>query len=96
MTRERGPDDNAMKFDAMFRRRIEKGQFYMQPYLGCREFPALVEAYTGSPPPLESETRDLGYMLHDLRFGGKQNQPVFFQARLERGVIDVPEWQEAA
>jgi CRISPR-associated protein Cas5d len=77
----------------MFRRRLEKGQNHMQPYLGCREFPAIVELYTGSPAPLEDETRDFGYMLHDLRFGPKMNEPVFFRARAVRGVIEVPRWE---
>lgn len=94
-TPRRGSEDNENKFDAMFRRRLEKGQFHMQPYLGCREFPATVEMYTGDPLPLD-ETRELGYMLHDLRFGPEVNKPVFFQARLERGVIEVPQWEEAA
>ena len=96
MTPKRGPEDNPKKFDEMFRRRLEKGQSYMQPYLGCREFPATVEPYTGNPPPIEAETRDLGYMLHDLRFGPKGNEPVFFRARVERGVIEVPRWEVAA
>ena len=96
MTARQGPEDNPKKFDEMFRRRLEKGQYYMQPYLGCREFPAIVEPYTGTPPPLEAETRDLGYMLHDLRFGSKGNEPVFFRARVERGVIEVPRWEVAA
>lgn len=96
MTSRRGSDDNPAKFDAMFQRRLEKGQFHMQPYLGCREFPAIVEPYTGDPPPLSSESRDLGFMLHDIRFGPDANRPVFFRARLEAGVIEVPRWQEAA
>jgi CRISPR-associated protein Cas5d len=96
MPARQGPEDNPRKFDEMFRRRLEKGQFYMQPYLGCREFPAIVETYTGDPPPLQGETRDLGYMLHDLRYGQKGNEPVFFEARIERGVIDVPEWEAVA
>ena len=96
MTSRQGPEDNPRKFDEMFRRRLEKGQFYMQPYLGCREFPAIVEPYTGTPAPLESETRDLGYMLHDLRFGPKGNEPVFFRARVEQGVIEIPRWEAAA
>lgn len=95
-TARRGPDDNENKFDAMFRRRLEKGQFHMQPYLGCREFPAIVEPYSGTPGPLKDETRELGYMLHDLRFGPKVNEPVFFRARIEGGVIEVPQWEEAA
>ncbi len=96
MTSRQGPEDNPRKFDEMFRRRLEKGQFFMQPYLGCREFPAIVEPYTGDPEPLESETRDLGYMLHDLRYSFAKNEPVFFRARAERGVIEVPQWEVAA
>lgn len=96
MTARQGADDNPKKFDEMFRRRLERGQMHMQPYLGCREFPAIVEPYSGSPPPLESETRDLGLMLHDLLYNPKGNQPVFFPAMLERGVIEVPEWEAAA
>lgn len=95
-TPRRGPDDNTNKFMAMFRRRLEKGQFHMQPYLGCREFPAIVEPYTGTPAPLENETRELGYMLHDLRFGPNVIEPVFFQAVLRRGIIEVPRWEETA
>jgi CRISPR-associated protein Cas5d len=96
MTARQGPDDSSRKFDEMFRRRLEKGQFFTQPCLGCREFPAIVEPYTGDPAPLESETRDLGYMLHDLRYGPSRNEPVFFRARVERGVIEVPQWEVAA
>jgi CRISPR-associated protein Cas5d len=96
MTAQQGPEDNPRKFDEMFRRRLEKGQFHMQPYLGCREFPAIVETYDGTPAALEDETRDLGFMLHDLRYSPTGNTPVFFPARIERGVIEVPEWEVAA
>ena len=68
----------------------------MQPYLGCREFPAIVEPYTGAPPPLKDQNHDLGYMLHDLRFAAQGNEPVFFRARLQNGVIEVPRWEVAA
>ena len=96
MTARRGSDDNPKKFDDMFRRRLERGQFHMQPYLGCREFPAVVEPYRGTPPPLDSESRDLGWMLHDIRYTAIANVPVFFPARLNRGVVEVPEWEAAA
>jgi CRISPR-associated protein Cas5d len=96
LTKRAGSDDNPRKFDEMFRRRLERGQFHMQPYLGCREFPAIVEPYTGTPPAIETATRELGYMLHDLRYGPKGNQPVFFRAKLERGVVEVPQWEAAA
>lgn len=96
MTPRSGSDDNPRKFDEMFRRRLERGQFHMQPYLGCREFPAIVERYTGDPAPLADENRELGYMLHDIRYGPAENEPVFFRARLQSGVIDVPKWEAAA
>lgn len=96
MTSKQGPADNPKKFDEIFRRRLAKGQCYTQPYLGCREFPAIVEFYTGTPQPLQTETHDLGSMLHDLRFGAKGNEPVFFRARAEHGVIEVPRWEVAA
>lgn len=96
MTARAGSGDNSRKFEEMFERRLAKGQFHMQPYLGCREFPAIVEPYTGSPEPIVEATRDLGYMLHDLRYGSKGNEPVFFRARIDRGVIDVPQWESAA
>jgi len=95
-TDRRGPDDNPTKFDEMFRRRLEKGQFHMQPYLGCREFPARVELYDGTPPQLADETRDLGLMLHDMRYSAGGNKPVFFEARVQMGIVEVPEWEEGA
>ena len=95
MTPRAGSGDNPRKFDEMFRRRLERGQFHMQPYLGCREFPAVIEPYDGNPPPLREETRDLGLMLHDIRYSQPRNEAVFFNARMENGVIDVPEWRAA-
>jgi CRISPR-associated protein Cas5d len=41
------------------------------------------------PKPIE-ETRDLGWMLHDLDFRNPADpQPVFFRAEMRGGVIDV-------
>ena len=42
MTNKAGPDDNMTKFVEMFKRRVEKGQHFHQPYFGCREFVAEV------------------------------------------------------
>ena len=92
LTARAGAEDSIEKFRAMFVRRIEKGQHHYQPYLGCREFPASVEFWDGTPAPLAAETRELGWMLHDIDFG-LQNQARFFPARLERGVMQVPPWQ---
>ena len=81
------------KFFAMFERRARKGQCVNQPYLGCREFAArwrLVDDLAGEPVPI-ADTRDLGWMLHDLDFTDPADpQPRFFRAQMTAGVIDVP------
>ncbi len=96
MTTRAGDEDTLEKFRAMFLRRMEKGQQHYQPYLGCREFPATIELWDEAKlPPLATETRELGWMLHDIDFG-PQNQARFFPARLEQGVMHVPDWQSSA
>lgn len=81
------------KFFEMFERRARKGQCVNQPYLGCREFAArwrLVDDPAAGPPPI-AETRDLGWMLHDLDFGNPADpQPRFFRAQMTAGAIEVP------
>jgi CRISPR-associated protein Cas5d len=87
-----------MKYTEMFTRRASKGQCVNQPYLGCREFAAdcrLVTADSAPATPIP-DTRELGWMLHDLDFSRPSDpQPRFFNARMEQGVIDVPPFEEA-
>lgn len=82
------------KYEEMFLRRAAKGQCVNQPYFGCREFAAdvrLVTADTPQPSPI-AESRDLGWMLHDLDFADPGSpQPRFFRADMHLGVIEVPE-----
>ena len=85
MTAKAGPQDNMNKFVEMFRRRVEKGQRFHQPYFGCREFIAGIEPVEETPRPI-SETRDLGLMLWDVLYEEKRRTPVFFAARIEMGV----------
>ena len=89
----RDPQANAAKYHEMFERRARKGQCVNQPYLGCREFAAafrLVDDPTAEPSPL-AETRDLGFMLHDLDFANPADpQPRFFRAQLQSGTVEVP------
>lgn len=81
------------KFFEIAARRARKGQCVNQPYLGCREFAArwrLVEETAVEPAPI-AETRDLGWMLHDLDFSNAADpQPRFFRAQMTDGVIEVP------
>ena len=40
ITAQASASDNDGKFQDIIKRRIRRGQFYSQPYFGCREFPA--------------------------------------------------------
>ena len=85
--------DNPGKFQDIVTRRIAKGQFYHQPYLGCREFPAHFAPCEATPPCPEAlrGERDLGYMLYDMDYQNpKDIRPLFFRAVLRDGVLHVP------
>ncbi len=87
------PGDNDGKFQDILKRRIKRGQFYHQPYFGCREFPVQFKM-CDAPPPCPGElkgVRDLGYMLWDLDYSDPSNiTPLFFRAVLRDGVLEVP------
>lgn len=93
MTDRAAPGDNPGKFQDVIKRRVRKGQFYHQPYFGCREFPVnfkLCEQIPDCPESLKGE-RDLGWMLWDMDYTDPENtQPMFFRAVLRDGVLDVP------
>lgn len=86
-------DANVAKYRDMFRRRVKRGQCHHQPYLGCREFSAFFSPPDGSEKPIDY-TDDLGRMLFDLDFapdGSGNAIPRFFNARLENGILRVPQ-----
>jgi CRISPR-associated protein Cas5d len=80
--------DTPTKYMAMFNRRVEKGQCFHRPALGCREFAASFEPPDGSQPI--SDSISIGLMLYDIIFrnGGENNLAVFFQAAIENGILD--------
>ncbi len=85
-------NESPAKYSEMFERRLRKGQCFNQPYLGCREFSCDFRPADNTATTI-GETRDLGWMLYDLDYSNpKSPNPRFFQARMENGVIDVPEW----
>lgn len=94
LTAKAAPSDNAGKFQEMMRRRIEKGQFYHQPCFGTREFPAhfrMCAERPACPDELKGE-RDLGWMLLDMDYSDPANiRPKFFRAKMQDGIIDVPD-----
>jgi len=92
LTDKAGPEDSIIKFQEMFLRRAEKGQTFHRPYLGCREFAAHFEPVfhdQPSPEPIE-ETRELGYMLHDMDYTGQSPTAHFFRASMGAGRVKVP------
>ena len=90
MTSKAAPSDNPGKFQDIVTRRMEKGQCYTTPYLGCREFSASFRRWAGGPIKTIHETRDLGLMLYDFDYTDPQNiTPTYFRARLENGILNV-------
>ncbi|MEI6513589.1 MAG: type I-C CRISPR-associated protein Cas5c [bacterium] len=88
--------DDPAKYRDQFRRRVERGQCFHRPALGCREFAAEF-----GPMPNRDTTidwnEDLGLMLWDLDYktDAKGNikpphSPLFFHAIVESGVLKVP------
>jgi CRISPR-associated protein Cas5d len=86
-----GVEADHAKYREQFRRRVQRGQCYHRPALGCREFAAEFGPADGAGPPV-AWTEDLGLMLWDLDY--KDNPPFwprFFNARVENGVLKVPD-----
>jgi CRISPR-associated protein Cas5d len=84
-----GPNTVA-KYVGMFQRRVEKGQCFHRPYLGCREFACNFGPTDGTEQPVDW-TETLGLMLYDIRFGSdyaaEGNLPGFFEAKVNKGVL---------
>lgn len=85
-------DADIAKYRDQFRRRVTRGQCHLRPCLGCREFPAHFSEPDPEAVPLD-HSDDLGQMLFDLRYDPEQGRhnPVFFPARLQRGVLAIPQ-----
>jgi CRISPR-associated protein Cas5d len=93
MTDKAGTDDNEGKHLDIFNRRAARGRCFHQPCLGTREFAARFELIPPDAPLPESidETRDLGFMLWDIDHAGEGRPSLFFRARIENGVLTVPQ-----
>lgn len=83
--------DPAAKYRDQFRRRVERGACFSQPYLGTREFTASFGPASELAPL--AITEDLGVMLHSITFGPNGSNPTssWFLAALVEGVLHVPE-----
>ena len=76
-----------VKYVEMMKRRVEKGQCFQRPYLGCREFAAEFSPPQEDDRPI-ADSREIGRMLYDIAFAPEGNRAVFFDARLVNGVMD--------
>jgi CRISPR-associated protein Cas5d len=72
-----------------FRRRVDRGACFSQPFLGTRECSAGFCRDTGQPP--EPITEQFGIMLHSIAYGQVGETYTWFDAQLENGVLRVPE-----
>jgi CRISPR-associated protein Cas5d len=88
---DRGSDDTGPnspeKYVAMLNRRVEKGQCFQRPYLGCREFAAKFGPPQEDDSPIP-DSMEIGRMLYDIAFLADGNRAAFFEARLENGVME--------
>lgn len=92
LTNKAGSGDTLTKYVEMFRRRVEKGQHFHAPYLGCREFAARVSLMDDAPQTIDREVdRPLGVVFYDYDYSEQPPRPLFFHARLHGGVVEVPE-----
>lgn len=92
MPENAGPEDTAEKHYNIALRRLRKGQHYIQPVLGTREFPASVSLIEDGNIPTSQNTgeQDLGWMLYDMDYRDPENiSPYFFKARMVDGIIDL-------
>ena len=88
-----GVEAHEAKYRDQFRRRVERGQCFAQPYLGCREFSAFFAEPTGEESPIKVGRMGLGRMLHALDYaadGSGSARPRFFDATLVNGILRIP------
>ncbi len=85
-----------------FERRVKRGQNFLQPSMGTREFPAYYEWGSDGSAPIP-ESLDLGLMVYDVfdlrdwKVGKKADPKLsLYRARMERGVIEVPPFESAS
>jgi len=89
-----------------FRRRVETGKCFYQPYLGTRECTAYFQPCDDKEKPID-ETRSLGisvYDIYDIRNNEKLTKKnadkvlnfTFYRVKMQSGVIECPSYEEVA
>jgi CRISPR-associated protein Cas5d len=86
-------DGNPAKHVDTFRRRLDRGQCFQQPFLGCREFICSFAPVPQGIPRADASLaghRDLGFMLHSIDYSTVPRGRRWYHASMTDGVIDVP------
>jgi CRISPR-associated protein Cas5d len=87
-----GSGEDPAKYRDQFRRRVNKGRCFNQPYLGCREFAGFFGNVDGSETGVDV-SEAVGLMLLDVEYRPQPpHVPRFFQAELVRGVLNIPDY----
>ena len=77
------------KYRDQFRRRVERGACYQQPFLGTREFSAAFGP--ASPDPPQPFDLDPFIMLHSIDYGDRgQETYSWFAAEIRGGILEIP------
>lgn len=86
-------NEDPRKFIDIFARRVETGQCFHRPYLGCREFAAEFLPWHQLDAERPNWTEDLGIMLWDIDYsaGRQPYMPLWYRARVRRGIVAVPD-----
>lgn len=99
LTNQKDENETTEKCYNILLRRLRKGQHFVQPCLGCREFPAKVTQTEKIPQSTITGDIDLGYMLYDLKYKKDKDgnsldsaEPRFYRPHMVNGVIDVAKY----
>ena len=86
------PNDCVKKHEAILSQRLQKGQYFSKPFLGCKEFTCNVVELsdrTDIPTSYYVGTQyEFGRMLHHIDFGGNKPRQVWFTANMIDGIVD--------
>lgn len=81
--------DDSAKYRDQFRRRVDRGQCYSQPFLGCREFSASFGLAAENEQPIDWD-EDLGLMFWGFDYGKQPAGSLWFEAAVDSGILRVP------
>jgi len=76
------------KHNEIFNRRLRNGQHHHQPYLGQKEYTALVSTIDDNWSSINLNI-SIPNMLFDVYFDDKRSHPIYFDADVKNGVLEI-------